>query len=523
MQLQLSLPDEITDTLVDETPKQLQQWLSQLPVGNMPETLQMTVLKIRRLNRGHLSPTVRYRLLQTLSSLYRDIAQYYRTGSCINLDSVDMIDDEQRQQFRQLTTEMAYGYKILSMSLPQKRLWVRKPHTLLTCTLRESIYYLGLLLLDNYEKYSTESHLIWNEIHQLYHYALFLQIAHKQEKRNDIQSSINARYLQVLLFSLVDPYRLGRGEHSQVHHFLSIWSHKAQLTKQLNAQSKYNCFMVSLNSQEKPIQLQHELEQLEEGCFLLTTFDFNALIDTFLQQLASGEITPHELGFSPQFNQIRAQNLLRIMQKSWFERPPRVKPRQPQQRQLLVAWGLPSVHRLLQINDNEKQMERIIPFVQHLQDISPYWESRNISAGGMCLMQSSNAVQHLHIGMIAAIGYPPSEGHHSQWTLAALRWLNGENDKTELGLEVIEGRAHEAWLQVVDKGLDQHLYPVIHIISRQQSHPAILVAPKGVYKYGRQYKLHSNDHELVITANAPHEFTPELDYFIYDVQSDNAR
>ena len=103
-----------------------------------------------------------------------------------------------------------------------------------------------------YETYAPTPAGIWSEMHQLYRYAVQLNVQDEALADVNSTSSINLTYKQSLLLALADPYRLMHGEAAKVMDYLARFGDQAHLMPLAQTTGSAGFFLVRLDTDKPP-------------------------------------------------------------------------------------------------------------------------------------------------------------------------------------------------------------------------------------------------------------------------------
>jgi hypothetical protein len=211
--LKLTIPSQQDGQhiLVETEPTKLALWLKSLPLADMSKTLPEVTRAISSLNRTELGHKQRSELVRHFDETYTFVHDYFRPNvkasiktSAANKKMIDML--------RIFTREMAFAHKIVVHDAQGKRQFFGK-NKIKIRSIGFSIFYLGLMLIEQYELYSPIPLYLWREINSLYAYA-----GKKGYSEMEFENSktyclpvIEQNYLRNSLLALADPYHLDRG------------------------------------------------------------------------------------------------------------------------------------------------------------------------------------------------------------------------------------------------------------------------------------------------------------------------
>lgn len=243
---------------------QLKAWIADLPMANVAAMTQKFYLLIHQLNETTIEPEKRLELMETL----RDPHAHLQRGLSEKYTNIRLPLSEKNHQLlelnRTILLQMALGYKIMiqdhvtgSATITQKSLLI---------SVERAIYYLGLSLLESYAAYTPVPESVWFELHSLYRYACqgdFHTHHIKDHLLSNESFSIDKLYVRLLIVSAIDPYRLGRGEVTEIFYGITEWANHAKLTSIRPKNGSLGFYLIKLNSDQGPIHASSSLAQPE--------------------------------------------------------------------------------------------------------------------------------------------------------------------------------------------------------------------------------------------------------------------
>ena len=195
---------------VELNPRRLRQWLFDLPIMNVPETVRQLEARIRPFNEMRLDADERLKLLEVLFEAFDEILFSYDD---LRLSMLPISPEERRalaQDIMWLYLQLAAGYKIIVLAHFDNRGRGIRDNTLLLALFR-AMELLTHALLYAYRAHETPPPLTFLELYQLYRYARRCKL-HQQRLRQirgyaDIPT-VERLFKQVMLLSMADPYHM---------------------------------------------------------------------------------------------------------------------------------------------------------------------------------------------------------------------------------------------------------------------------------------------------------------------------
>ncbi|MGB5178405.1 MAG: hypothetical protein WBP44_06715, partial [Gammaproteobacteria bacterium] len=214
--LKLSLPQQhnYTDPTVERDVHRLHDWLTNLPLMDVVETVRLVLSALDALNEQKLPAKQRFQYLEvyraTVQRLFETVDPLHLRQLALNkqqrLEAIDRVE--------RLFLGMADGYKLIVVELYQSS-GEGPPQPLLGQAINRALEHLAYSLLDSYRFYRAVAPQLIAESHQLYRLARHLGLLGICVEAVDEQApvtSISMLYHTSMLLSLTDPFRLAEGE-----------------------------------------------------------------------------------------------------------------------------------------------------------------------------------------------------------------------------------------------------------------------------------------------------------------------
>lgn len=330
----------MTSGTIDTRPGKVEEWIAALPLADTRESARLVFHALRDLNQAQLNDRHRYQILELL----REPVLYICTALQQHFVSHEFPLPPRQQKIstleREIQAAMASGYKIIANNLVDIDSGRNTP--LAAGSLHRALRYLGRVLLNSYKTYAGAPANIWQEVHQLYHYAE-LQNLHLVPV-TDIENWFAARtnvediYKQILLLAMADPFHLKPEESEKVYIVLSAWTAHCHLSP-ISASTPASMFGVNLEGDEQPLPITATQTQ--------TPGTWRTLDTTGLSQtLRSLHESPNALvRVAPgDARTALSKDLLQYLMFSWGITPKRRSRRLQSTTRVIVTLGLSSTH-----------------------------------------------------------------------------------------------------------------------------------------------------------------------------------
>ncbi|MES2353215.1 MAG: hypothetical protein V4568_02240 [Pseudomonadota bacterium] len=478
MALRLTVPASVSspNPRPETRPKQLEEWLSSLPLIKLFESARTVCDELARLNRSHLEADERLKLLE----IYQPILQQLRGEIAEDYNKAPLpLPGTSRQAVnlaRELLIEEAYGYKLALLEKTSK-LMLFGARKQLVPLIEQIMRTLSNSLTLSYQSYLPTPAGVWHEMHELYRYASHQKLVGEEEGGKN-ESLIDSIYKHAVLMALTDPYRLSRAELAEVMHVaLQI----APLTElHLNEVPNAQQLFVVLPDSDKPPKraLQYGMDwEPRGGEWAVGT---TLVVRRLSEAIGQGDKKPSQQRANDGFHAISPEVLRRLME-CWGAPSKRVFRRQAGQvTTVQVCTGISRVCKILDGVDLAN-VSQISSTPDSLQE----WDVINQSAGGLKLRGTPMADTAINVGDVVAVQYRGVP----TFSIGVVRWAQTfEDSSVELGVQMLAPRAEAATLAPTIGNHHPKSALLLPEISALQQ-PAFVIAQPGNYQLHREFAL----------------------------------
>jgi len=456
--------------VVETNERILQQWVDQLPLLNVAESIDALFNAIKPLNEQNVHDKLRLRLLEIYRQPVLRIAQSFDAGSLRHLP----ISQEQRQHIIDdiafLILEMANGYKILVKQGFLKDKQPGKDQNFLLSIYR-AMEMLSEAVIHSYQIYSSPSAFAFLEFHQLFQYAERNRVADTHIKKTD--NCIMHLYIQLMLLAIVDPYRMPEGEVRPAYDFLTHYTQICLLSVQPPlAEEDIGIFTVDLSSDNQPVPVSRNKVYKRDPDFRL--LDVRPVLATLLQQVKKNNKENQALSIEEKILSRVVPNLTAVQQRS--------EPRRKQRRKVNVAQGMHAVHfclsgKLVREELNNSDGIEVMSMDSDQENVPNLaaWVVANESQRGFLLYQPSEMDPELNIGDIVGIENESRQDPDPSlaFNIAAVRWMRLQVDnQNQIGVEILSRHAKSATLMQDNQSQG---FPCLYLTDHAQ--PRLLTPP----------------------------------------------
>ncbi|MET0117368.1 MAG: hypothetical protein ABW090_08090 [Sedimenticola sp.] len=534
--LQLTVPTTapVENPNVITSPRQLAEWVEDLPYANPQVTAKMLLDSLQQLVRqpGTLSQFHRLMInylppFRTLQNAVAKSAQRQHSVTGHRREA------ELAELFEQINKEMAHGFKraILDGNFAASS---RHSDNEVAETLYHAIECLSLDLVFSYSRYSQASANVWREILQIYLLAEHRGVSQTSVETIDCADEVNTDirliFKRILLITLLDPYRLQQGDIWACFNYLTCWAQHAQLSNFKARQKASSCFLVDLQGAQKATPYDPEEPPAEASRFLM--LDIYPLNKEINQQLKVMQNPPASASSDKRSGMV-SEHLMRTMLLAWYVKPKRRHQREERYDWLVSAWGIAAIQHFLlegKLVSAGKAHSELDPYDQETIEIGDVkqdpltasrfdthrWRQVNMSDGGVGMVMNPADACGLQVGQIVLLESERMEGEGKSMVGIVRRLLQRDKSTLEAGIQFVHGIIHPATIRPEVFGTEESADRQPALLLNTRAHPNVLLAPHLIYRKGRQYVV--EDHAgrtMKVTADNLQESTLCFDRFEY--------
>lgn len=471
MPLVIAVPDRVPVPKDLETrPKQVKAWIDSLPLAQSMDSGRKMALHLAQLSRAKLDTETRVAILDA-----------YRAPAMTALEELDAVYGkatlpltpkarEALMVARDLAAELAMGYKITLVEKSGGLLNAFASKRGLPAQILRAMEYLFAMLRASYKSYTPVPPGVWHDLHQLYLYA-------EQEKVErevvdaEARSTIFDQYVQALLLSLCDPYRLVQGELDKIVQQAHAWWGLCTLQRSRPATRPGGHFLVpcDLDRTPKPIIAPDE----DKGGPNWRLLDANPIVDKLRAKKQAAEAGNVSAAMKQSLGPEGLALLGRLV-TLWGDPPKRAYRRNPGDSTVAICVGIKAVGHFVSFEprmDAAEEREALrkgitmplvaLPTDDASQPIPVYeWDVVNESAGGLKVRRMGATQQPIGVGEVVGVKL----GDRARWTIAVVRWITlFDEGGMEFGIQFLGSMARPVWVQPT-------------ITSAPQAKPGLLIA-----------------------------------------------
>ena len=514
-------PDKVENPGVFTAVGALSSWLDSLPNANAEQMAKQITKALTLLNRypGEIN-----RL---------DLIELYRPYICrLCRISPNKGGALKPALFRQLMTEVAYGYKhVVNQELQQKS-WLTGRKKLLTSTYF-SIKFLSIELLLAYENYDATTANTWREILRIFamaeHQDLLSEKVPDQDQAEPQNATVKHLMRRVLLLSLLDPSHLRPNEARTCYDYLNQYASLAKLEPVSENVDPAGRYILDLTSTNPP----HLFDQNEglldpEKHRLLNLVPVSKQIQEDIREIQSNEgDLPNGIAF---LSPTDAVNILKRILKVWHIRQERRSERHSAYGWVQMSIGISSIHHFLQQCDTSKKaadfeqapdLDETLVLGIDMQQQAPthvaYEQLRcrlaDRSDGGMALLLPLPVNLEPKVGQLILIQEETEEREAGGKLAIIRRCLRKGKESLEIGVQFIPGRIQTITIRPITPSHVETSFQPAVVVNNGLNRPASMLTSKGLYSEGRHYVVAEGWPAEKVDAESLIESSPGFDWF----------
>ncbi len=505
--LNLNIPQQhdYTDPTVERNVARLREWLTNLPLMDVAETMRLVLGALDALNEQKLDADLRFECLEA----YRTTAQrLFQTVDPLHLRQLNLSKAQRKEAISgvgRVFLSLAGGYKLIVTSLYEAgRAGAADP--LFGKALHRALEQLSYALLDGYRFYRETQYALIGESHTLYRLARKQGVPGVSMDVDDVTGEAVTTamlYHTSMLVSLTDPARLPEGEAGLL---FDILMEHAGLCSIIPGNSwegdGEGLFLVVLKGDKLPIsctQLRSPVQVKET--YLL---DATRLLREIRARLAN---TPAKVRMqSPE-----AMLLRRLLpEKSTISRRREKRHKDGRYVELLV--GLDAIHDYIR-RFSEVEGETQLLTRDGLSQCRVLDSSKN----GMRLHWEEGGAGDARVGDL--LGVLEQEHERQVLRLSIMRSIRVYREGgLETGVQLLSGGLGAVTIRVPDGPEQEQLHALFMPADEKGQYAATLIALKGLYERGRNIVIDVGGKEVRVCAGRRVFDSPVFDRFEFTAQ-----
>ncbi len=520
MPLELAVPDRAAAPKeLEIRPKQAKAWIESLPLAQSIEAGKKIRANLSAMSRSKIELDDRLALLEA-----------YRPVTTVVLDELDAVYSKSTLPLtakareclalaRGIASEQANGYKIAILEKTGKFLaFGAKKH--LPGLVYRAMDNVAEGIRASYKSYTAMPAGLWKELHALHLHAESQGVA-KEIADSDAKLSVADLYIEMLLLSLTDPYRLVQGEVERTVELLRVNRGYATLNTARPATNPIAHFIVPCDTDKPPKPFGPGME--DPGGPNARLLDANPVVDRLRQRKAaidSGNVS----ATMSRMVSLESMQLLAKLIVLWGDPPKRAYRRDPMETSVAICAGLRSLAHFVSQEpkvDPAAEAQAIqqgitIPLITVPDDdvsrglqVSE-WEVVNQSAGGLKVRRSGTTTQSIAVGEVVGIKFLGK----GRWTIGVVRWVTMlEDGGMEFGIQFLAPAARTVAVTPTITSSGTVKVGLLLHESEQSEAADSLLTPPGTYADLREFEVEEDGAVVLVRATSLIEKTGRFELF----------
>jgi cyclic-di-GMP-binding protein len=531
-ELNLTLPaqQQTKRLLVDTNPERIRAWLKSLPYADMERSLEQVVSALFQLNRTYATARARTDCMHCFLYSYQIISGFYRGSQNHN--------NEFFNNFIKLTREMSYGFKLIAKENSNKKMRIFNNKKNEANNIFLTLHFLGLLLIEHFERYEPVPAHIWYEINQLYSLAeskdIHLKNVQIEGSSLSYLPTIASTFTRICLCSVANPFQLSAGSHWQVFCYLGQYVKYVSienLETLKNIEQQREMLGIDLNEHDSPgfiqFPLNADLDEIGQdndlGLSQVRVFNVKRLLDEIIahREKLEGSTYCSIIGLPRNAQPQDVSLFLRTIFQGWKGVIKRAQPRYEKSNQLEIRCHLQEVIYTLKQNDplyDSDQDSSSSPITQGIFTSKPglKWSMINAADGGACVHRSSvKQTNDFVVGQLLILRECGFSDTDAQWSLAIIRWQKHHQGKS-LGLEYIRGECSVVNIVQTFTAEEEEAIKLPSILVKPGKYggqPYAMITRRGLCKKGNDINIEIGGEILSASTENLVERTPFFDFY----------
>lgn len=499
---------------LETKPKQVDAWLTRLPLSNPVEAAEAMADYLATLNRLDIAQDARAKIIERMTPVVEDIiASLYEQYSSVPLP---LLPKQQRNAdlARRLLRELADSYKTLLLDWLKRRfhLFGGDPVSLY---LQRILLALQAILEISFETHDPVPEGVWVDLHQTYNYALRNGLREAIPEGGSKMLSIEQIYKATLLMAMADPYRFPQAELPWAKDIIARFSNLATIfPAEDTIKGQAGLFVVEVNTDSAPTPIARDAHPMNPRWdLLLNTTDLAkhlALISSFL----IGKESPDKIGLPDVARDPAYPTMLRRLKLNWGASLQRQsqRRRQPNGREFEISFGLKSVQQLI----TPRTSGDAVHYGLGVGEAPPTivrCKTVNDSMGGLALIKTGNTSIQIRVGDVVAIRQEKAE-----WGVGLVRWFRvpGQGE-VFFGIQLLAPQALAVQVKRKDNGR-QWSSLLLHPSPNSKQTPMLLAQP-GCFAPDIPAEINTPQGNQLVQIEKRIESTPSIELFRFQMHS----
>jgi hypothetical protein len=500
---------------VETKPKQVDAWLTRLPLSNPAEAAGAMADYLSTLNQIDIAHDARAKIIERMTPVVEDIVDslYEQYGAV----PLPLLPKQQRNAdlARRLLSELADSYKTLLLDWLKRRFHLFGGNPL-PLYLQRILLALQAILEISFETHDPVPEGIWVDLHQTYNYALRNGMREAIPEGGAKMLSIEQIYKATLLMALADPYRFPQAELPWAKDIIARFSNLATIfPAEDTIKGQAGLFVVEVNTDSPPTPIARDAHPMNPRWDLLLNTTELAKHLALISSHLKGQEAPEKIGLPSAARDPAYPSMLRRLKLNWGASLQRQSQRRRQQngREFEISFGLKSLHQLIApaaASDNTihygLSSNEAPPVIVRCQTV-------NDSMGGLALIKTGNTPIQIRVGDVVGV-----RQENAEWGVGLVRWFRvPAQGEMFFGIQLLAPQALAIQVRRIDNGR-QWSCLLLHPSPNTKQTPTLLAQP-GCFTPDIPAEISTPNGNQLVQIEKRIESTPSIELFRFQMYS----
>ncbi|MEW5787355.1 MAG: hypothetical protein AB1899_05830 [Pseudomonadota bacterium] len=500
---------------METKPKQVDAWLTRLPLSNPLEAAEEMADYLTTLNSMDLAQDARTKVVERLAPVVEDlVASLYEQYSAMQ-PPLPPKQHRSAELAQRLLRGMADCYKILLVDWLKRRfhLFGGNPAPIY---LQRILLSLQAALEISFETHDPIPDGIWVDLHQTYNYALRNGLKDVIPEGGAKMLSLEQIYKSTLLMALADPYHFPQIELPWAKDIIARFSNLASLfPAEETTKGQSGLFVVEVNTDSPPKPIAREPHPMNPRWDLILNTTELAKHLALLSSHLKGKVDLDKVGLPDAARDPAYPSMLRRLRLNWGASLQRQSQRRRHQdgRDFEVCFGLKSVHQLIAPPPGARDTIHYGLAGNEPAPAIVRCKTVNDSMGGLSLSKTGVHSMQIRVGDVVGV----RQGN-AAWGVGLVRWFRvPAQGEIAFGVQLLAPRAQAIQLRREDNGRQWPGLLVQTSSATQQT--SLLLSQPGCFlpDSGAEIRTARGGHPVRIEKRV--ESTPSVEVFRFQMDA----
>lgn len=499
---------------LETKPKQVEAWLTRLPLSNPSEAAEEMADYLATLNSLDLAHDSRAKVVDRLAPIVEDlVASLYEQYGTVQ-PPLPPKQHRNAALAQRLLRGMADSYKILLVNWLKRRfhLFGGNPTPLY---LQRILLALQAMLEISFETHDPMPEGVWVDLHQTYNYALRNGMKDVIPEGGAKMLSLEQIYKSILLMALADPYHFPQIELPWAKDIIARFSNLASIfPAEEKTKGQAGLFVVEVNTDAPPKPISRESHPMNPRWdLILNTTELAKHLALISSHIKSRE-DPERIGLPEAARDPAYPSMLKRLKLNWGASLQRQSQRRRHQdgREFDVCFGLRALHQLIA----PATPSDTIHYGISSNDPAPAivrCKTINDSMGGLSLSKTGVQGLQIRVGDVVAV----RQGNVS-WSVGLVRWFRVPSQgEISFGMQLLAPKSQAIQLRRLDNGRQWPgllLYP-----NAPSQQTPLLMAQPGCFIPDSVAEIRTPKGSQPVRIDRRLESTPSVELFRFHIET----